>query len=225
MDINRIVMKHLEGLGYACSAVLTGIEGERLAQSESFDLYILDLMLPDLAGERLVASVRSHDAYAPIIITSARDTVTDKVDLLELGANDYLVKPYDLDELAARVSAHLRMCKSFDSNQTITYRDWVIDYRTSSLFVGNTPVRLTRTEFSIIALLASNPRKAFSKQEVFESVQNEPYEMDNNTLNVHLSNIRSKLRASGTDTYWISCRSVSSTCSPRWCSPTRFSCR
>lgn len=201
LDINRIVMRHLEGLGYACTSAHTGVEGEQLIQSESFDLLILDLMLPDVSGEHLVASIRSRNASVPIIITSARDTVPDKVDLLELGANDYLVKPYDLDELAARVNAHLRMFKSFDNNQTITYRDWTIDYRRSSLFVGDTLVRLTRTEFSIIALLASNPRKAFSKQEIFESVQNEPYEMDDNTLNVHLSNIRSKLRASGTDSY------------------------
>ena len=200
-DINRIVVRHLEGLGYACTTALSGTEGERLIQSESFDLLILDLMLPDLTGERLVASVRSRDASVPIIITSARDTIPDKVDLLGLGANDYLVKPYDLDELAARVSAHLRMRRSFGNTQTVSYRDWIIDYRTSSLFIGSTSIRLTRTEFSIIALLASNPRKAFSKQEIFESVQNEPYGMDDNTLNVHLSNIRGKLRASGTDSY------------------------
>lgn len=200
-DISRIVVRHLEGLGYACTAALSGIEGERLIQSESFDLLILDLMLPDLTGERLVASIRSRDTSVPVIITSARDTIPDKVDLLGLGANDYLVKPYDLDELAARVSAHLRMRNAIGSNQTVAYKDWVIDYRTSSLIVGDAPVRLTRTEFSIIVLLVSNPRKAFSKQEIFESVQNEPYGMDDNTLNVHLSNIRSKLRASGTDSY------------------------
>ncbi len=221
-DINEIVATHLARHGYACSQAFSGSEARLLMNAEPFpfDVVISDLMLPGLAGEDLVRLIRGRDERVPVIVISARTAASDRIDLLKLGADDYLVKPFDLDELLVRVEVQLRhrsgatapatsrrggdperVTGDPESPAAMRFRSWELDPEARSFFVDGEPVELTRIEFNILSTLMAHPRRVFSKQELFEAAWGEPYAADDNTVNVHVSNIRSKLKATGTDGY------------------------
>ena len=203
-DINEVVAVRLRRNGFACTQAFSGSEGRLLLGSgQPFDLVITDLMLPGLAGEGIVRLVR-ESSDVPVIVMSARTTAADKVALLELGADDYLVKPFDLDELLARVQVQLRHAvarrangRASDSSAAalLRYKDWAIDADARTLTVRGEQVRLTRLEFNIAEALVRRPRKVFTKRELFEIAWNEESAVEEKAINVHVSNIRSKLRA------------------------------
>lgn len=215
-DINQIVATRLAREGFLCTQAFSGSEARLLMKaapdenprSEAgtfpFDLVICDLMLPGVAGDELVGEIRALDAGVPIIVVSARTAPADKIDLLGIGADDYLTKPFDLDELVARIAVQLRhrgRAKAPGAGDTLRFRSWELDPASKTFTAAGTPIELTRIEFAIVELLMRHPRRVFSKQELFEGAWGEPYAADDNTLNVHISNIRTKLRASGTDGY------------------------
>ena len=161
-------------------------------------------MLPGATGEELVGLIRERDAATPVVVISARSTAADKIGLLGLGADDYLVKPFDLDELAARVAVQLRHrgVTAVASAEVLRYRRWTLDSAARTLAVDDvTEVPLTRIEFNILEALVRRPNKVFSKSELFELAWGEPFAGDDSTVAVHVSNIRAKLRATGTDDY------------------------
>lgn len=179
-------------------------------------------MLPGATGEELIAALRKRDAGLPVIVISARTSTTDRVDLLKLGADDYLTKPFDLDELAARVEVQLRHRTSTNlgargeaagtpgdtpagepggGTGTLTFRSWKLDPSARTFTVAGGPVALTRIEFNLIEAMMRQPKRAWSKQDLFEAAWGEPYAGDDGTVTVHISNIRAKLKASGTDGY------------------------
>ncbi len=208
--ISRIVADHLGNAGYACTQAFSGTEAllvleASAARDEGFDVIVCDLMLPGLPGEDIVRLIRAADAHTPIVVTSARTSATDKVDLLKLGADDYLAKPFDLDELLARIEVQLRHCGRALAPQpggnVLRVGAWVIDRAARTLAVDGAEVPLTRTEFNIVDLLAAHPRKVYTKQELFELAWGEPYAAEDSTVSVHVSNIRAKLKATGTDGY------------------------
>lgn len=212
-DINHIVTTHLTRTGYTCTQAFSGTEARLLLESGAntspiFDIVICDLMLPGMTGEELISLIREHDAATPIIVTSARTATTDKIDVLKLGADDYLAKPFDLDELAARIEVQLRhreprgaAARDNGSNSTLRFRDWELDPDARAFIAAGMPVELTRIEFNIMEILMRRPKRVFTKAELFEQAWSEPYAADDNTVNVHVSNIRSKLKASGTQDY------------------------
>lgn len=221
-DINEVVTVHLRRNGFACTQAFSGSEGRLLLSgAEPFDLVITDLMLPGLAGEDVVRLVRARGDM-PVIVMSARTTATDKVALLKLGADDYLSKPFDLDELLARVQVQLRHAAVRRASATdapfgerlpepaaqavMRYKDWMLDIDARTLSVQGEPVRLTRLEFNIVEALVRRPRKVFTKRELFEIAWNEEGAVEEKAVNVHVSNIRSKLRAVGSvgeiETVW-----------------------
>ena len=223
-DISGIVAEHLERAGYACSQAFSGTEArlvlERAAAggtagssvpgagsfaSAPFDVVVCDLMLPGMPGEDIVRLIRETDAATPIIVTSARTAATDKIDLLKLGADDYLAKPFDLDELVARIEVQLRhrgrAAAPSSGGRMLRVGSWELDGEARTLAVGGEDVPLTRIEFNIVELLAAHPKKVYTKQELFELAWGEPYASDDSTVSVHVSNIRSKLRPTGTDGY------------------------
>lgn len=208
--ISGIVADCLGNAGYACTQAFSGTEARLVleavaARGERFDVVVCDLMLPGLPGEDIVRLIRATDAHMPIVVTSARTSATDKIDLLKLGADDYLAKPFDLDELLARIEVQLRhRGRAFASQpggDVLRVGAWAIDRAARTLTVDGAEVPLTRTEFNIVELLAAHPRKVYTKQELFELAWSEPYAAEDSTVSVHVSNIRAKLKSTDTDGY------------------------
>lgn len=218
-DINHIVATRLAREGYACTQAYSGTEARLLLHAGAtgeapepfpFDLVVCDLMLPGLTGEELTVLVRERTADVPIIVISARTATADKIDLLELGADDYLTKPFDLDELTARVAVQLRHRRGAaqtgaggtgGTGHELRFRSWTLDPDARTFSAAGASVELTRTEFNIVEMLMSHPKRVFSKRELFEGAWGEAYAADDSTVTVHVSNIRAKLKASGTSDY------------------------
>ena len=271
--INDVVCSALKGEGYECVSAYSGTEARLLLQVEPlacpFDLVICDLMLPGMSGEEVVAFIRAR-SNVPILVISAKAEVVDRVSLLKQGVDDYLVKPFDLDELAARVEALLRRSgvekashmseRDIDKSCTggiyagednlgegnqrervannwpekvannwpekvannwqeraasnwperttnnqqacaITFGEWLLDEEQRRFEVRGVPVRLTRTEFDIVAALMRYPRKVFTKRELYEAVWHEESFVEEKAINTHISNIRTKLKGTGTESY------------------------
>lgn len=200
--INEVVARRLERDGVMVTAAFSGTEARLLLDQRAFDLVICDLMLPGMMGEDLLRSIRCTHPGLPVIVISAKATPADKVELLGMGADDYLGKPFDLDELAARVQVQLRhQAAAVDgaaSPDVVRAGRWTIDRAAHVLTVEGHEVPLTRTEFNMVELLASHPGRVFTKQQLFEHAQGEPYQAQSSTVNAHISNLRAKLKPTGT---------------------------
>lgn len=209
-DINNVVAAALARAGYACAQAFSGSEARLLLKAGAaageapYDLVITDLMLPGSSGEELVREIRAR-SDVPVIVVSARTDTGDKVELLKLGADDYLAKPFDLDELLARIEVQLRHRGRVPASQpggdVLRVGAWAVDRAARTLAVNGADVPLTRTEFNIVELLALHPKKVYTKQELFELAWGEPYAAEDSTVSVHVSNIRAKLKPTGTDGY------------------------
>lgn len=202
-DINAMIKEHLEKRGYACTSAFSGTEALLLVKADSFDLMILDLMLPGLPGQEVLAKLR-ETIQVPVIVLSAKDELDTKVDLLTIGANDYMTKPFELKELEARVIVQLRNVTDGAQNkrESYSYRDLHFDMEKKLLFVGEEAVTLTAQELRIMELLLKHPGKVFSKNEIYEYAWENYYIGEDKTINVHISNIRSKIKQV-TDTEYI----------------------
>ena len=192
-DINNAAAEYLRRRGCACDQAFSGTEGLRLWREGGYDLLLVDLMLPGLSGDELVEEVSGR---TPIIVVSARTELSGKVALLTSGADDYLTKPYALEELWARVQVQLRHASAAPVRERLRFRAWELDLEEMTLTAAGQPVSLTAHEFKIVALLAGRPKRVFTKQQIYEAVW-----VEDKTISVHISNIRAKLRPSGTDGY------------------------
>lgn len=192
--INEMMKTGLSKAGYSCISAFSGTEAKLLLESRSFDLMILDLMLPGLTGEQLLGKVRKGSSM-PVIVLSAKDELDTKVDLLTLGADDYMTKPFELKELEARVLVQLRNHAQRDeANCRLEYKNLCLDTEKKQLFVNKNPVSLTAREYRIMELFLKYPQKVFSKNELYEYAWEEYYIGEDKTINVHISNIRSKIK-------------------------------
>ncbi|MDE6280376.1 MAG: response regulator transcription factor [Oscillospiraceae bacterium] len=194
VDINRLLCTILEGAGYTCRAAFSGSEALLWAEKYDYDLILLDLMLPGVTGEELIARIR-RGRTMPIIVASAKVGVSDRVNVLKLGADDFIPKPFDNAEVLARVEAQLRRSRQFASPKAdmLSAGSLVLDKDSHTVTVNGEELSLTGREFDILALLMENPRRAFSRAQIYETVWGEDFIGDDNTVNVHVSNLRSKL--------------------------------
>ena len=199
-DINNSTAEYLRRKGCQCSQAFSGTEGRSLWQAGGVDLLLVDLMLPGLSGSELIGEIR-RTSRTPVIVLSAKTELSDKVELLGLGADDYLTKPYQLEELWARILVQLRHASAAPVEASLRYRDWVLNLEEMTLTAAGQPVNLTAHEFKIVELLVSRPKRVFTKQQIYEAVWQEGYAIEDKTITVHISNIRAKLRPSGTDGY------------------------
>lgn len=197
-DINNAAAEYLRRRGCACDQAFSGTEGLRLWREGGYDLLLVDLMLPGLSGDELVEEVSGR---TPIIVVSARTELSGKVALLTSGADDYLTKPYALEELWARVQVQLRHASAAPVREELRFRAWELDLEAMTLTAAGQPVSLTAHEYKIVALLAGRPKRVFTKQQIYEAVWQEECAVEDKTISVHISNIRAKLRPSGTDGY------------------------
>lgn len=199
--------------GYDVLMAGTGAMANTMISSHCPDLIILDLGLPDMDGMTILRSVREWSKI-PILVVSARSHERDKVEALDAGADDYLTKPFDLDELQARIEVQRRHRAERANTGTgasatdaggyqrlLAFRRWELDPDGRVFRVDGEEVALTRTEFNILELLMGRPQKVFTKQELFELAWGEPYSVEDSTVNVHVSNLRRKLKPTGTDNY------------------------
>ena len=198
--INKVVCSYLGKRGAVCTAAFSGTEGLLRLEGGSFDLLISDLMLPGADGEDVVA--RATTVGLPVIVLSARATVADRVDLLQLGADDYLVKPFDLEELGARVEAVLRRAgrrAGFDGvtssgDDTLRYGSWVLDSRARTFGAGGVPLHLTPTEFAMVKALMATPARVHTKRNLSAAAAGSEGALEDKAVATHIGNIRAKLR-------------------------------
>ena len=194
-DINRLLCTILEGAGYTCRSAFSGSEAMLWAEKYDYDLVLLDLMLPGLTGEEFIARVRAGRTM-PIIVLSAKVAVEDRVNALGLGADDYITKPFDNREVLARVEAQLRRSRSFSpaaGGGELVCGPLRLSREDHTASVNGEEVSLTTREFAILALLMEHPKRAFSRAQIYEAVWGEEFMGDDNTVNVHVSNLRAKL--------------------------------
>ena len=201
--INDVVCTRLRRDGIEVVPAFSGTEAQMLLTARAFDVVVCDLMLPGATGEDIVAFARQRHGALPVVIISAKASPADKVSLLALGADDYLAKPFDLDELAARVQVQLRHSAQGrpGSAERLKAGRLTLDAQARILSVDGVEVPLTRTEFNIAEMLAESPRRVFTKQELFERAWGEPYAAQESTVAAHVSNLRAKLKPTGTDAY------------------------
>lgn len=200
-EINNLLCKALNKQGFITKSAYTGPEGLNMLKSESFDIVLLDIMLPYKSGDRLLSELRLF-SNIPVIVISAKENTQIKIDLLRLGADDYITKPFDIDEVAARIEASLRRVKNNrEGNKLLKFKDIKLDTLAKRVFVNNLELNLTATEIKILELFLSQPEKVFSKANLFESIWNDEYMVDDNTLNVHISRLRQKLKKVSEEEY------------------------
>lgn len=204
VDINRLLCTILEGAGYTCRAAFSGSEALLWVEKYDYDLIVLDLMLPGMTGEELIAHIRKGKTM-PIIVASAKIGVSDRVNVLKLGADDFIPKPFDNTEVLARVGAQLRRSREFSAQKAdvLTVGTLTLDKESHTAAVDGTELPLTGREFDILALLMANPRRAFSRAQIYEAVWGEDFLGDENTVNVHVSNLRAKLAKADPDRSYI----------------------
>lgn len=199
--INKMVQTLLIKNEYTTSAAFSGTEALLLLEKESFDLILLDLMLPGLSGEEILAKI-NEQFQIPIICVSAKDDLDTKLGMIRDGADDYITKPFNNEELIVRIGAVLRRMNKgtiVDKTNISIFKDLVLDSENRSVTINNEPIELTVKEYKILELLISNPKKVFTKQNIFESVWSEEYILDERVVTVHVSNLRNKLKHG--DTY------------------------
>ena len=196
-QIRRALKSVLEARHYEVDLAETAEEGIELTATRTPDIIVLDLTLPGMSG--LEACRRLREWYhGPILILSVRDSDDDKIAALDLGADDYLTKPFSTGELLARVRALLRRTQGADASvMELRAGDLFIDFSKRTVTVNDEPVRLTRIEFDVLALLARNAGRVVTSRMLLEKVWGPEYVGDTQTLRVHVSHLRRKIEAPG----------------------------
>lgn len=196
-DINDIISEVLTRNDFICKKVYSGTEA-LIYLKDDFDLFILDLMLPGLAGEKVIEEIRKT-SNAPVLVLSSKDSMDSKLALLRGGADDYMTKPFNLEELLAR--ANILTKRSEHSGQNLTYKSLRLNTDNYQAYVDDMPLALTKTEFKILELLISNPKQVFTKENLYEYSQGDYYLATDNSVNVHISNLRKKIKKYSKEDY------------------------
>ena len=205
-DINIILRRFLERDGYQVESAFSGTEAKLLLTMHKFDLILLDLMIPGIPGEALIREIR-QTALTPIIVISAKNTLEDKVSVLKDGADDYITKPFERDEVLARVEALLRRSRVVQDNinstgmSDIVWKKLILKPSSREVFVNEHFITLTAYEFDILLHLLQFPDRVFTKEQLYQDVWKSGYYGEDNTINVHISNIRKKIKEYDEESY------------------------
>ena len=192
-DIHNLLKEVLEKEKYKVVDSYSGTEALMVLEREKVDLILLDLMLPGLNGEDIIKKVKD----IPIIVISAKISSEDKVNALISGANDYLTKPFSTEELLARIQVQFRIDKDRKENRKdlkLTYKQMVLNQENHTVYIGENPIYLTKTEYAIMKQLLLNPKQVVTKSKLLEFISKDTLDCDENSLKVHISNIRKKIR-------------------------------
>lgn len=191
-EINKLLCEIIAESGYVPQPAYSGTEALLyLANKQEWSMVLLDLMLPGRSGEEILEQL-GPDRQLPVIIISAKGEQQAKVAVLRMGADDYITKPFDIEEVSARIDIHLgryRRVVEPDRIQELTYKDILLNIDTKTVSVNGSDVVLTAREFAVLELLMSYPKKVYTKQNLFEAAWGEAYLGDDNTITVHMSNL------------------------------------
>ena len=195
VDIHNFIKKILEKENYEVISTYLGRDVDLLLENNNIDLVLLDLMLPDISGEEVLKKIKD----IPVIVISAKLASEDKVSVLSNGANDYITKPFDVNELLARIKVQFRLNQK-EENKDLKYKDLSLDKTAPILHIKTQKINLTKTEYLILKQLLLNPKKVISKTKLIQIINSNdkvtpeimPY--DESSLKVHISNIRKKIK-------------------------------
>ncbi|MDO5423525.1 MAG: response regulator transcription factor [Eubacteriales bacterium] len=188
--IGNLLQELLTQEGYRTLRAYSGTEALLLLTTQTPDLILLDLMLPGLSGEELLPKLKS----IPVIVLTAKAEIDSKVSLLLEGASDYITKPFDTRELLARITVQLRNAPARGLNATLSFAELDLDTASHTVRVSGTPVRLTRTEYALLKQLMQNPSQVVTKSQLLDLISEDTPDCVENSLKVHISNLRRKLR-------------------------------
>jgi DNA-binding response OmpR family regulator len=192
VPLARFIELELVAEGYRISVAHDGIAGLTLARESTPDLAILDWMLPGLSGLELCRRLRATGNKMPVILLTAKDEVSDRVAGLDAGADDYVVKPFSIEELLARIRAHLRRTNEPNSN-LLQFEDLSLDRNTREVFRGQRSIELTAKEFDLLEYLLNHPRQVLTRDQILEKVWGYDFMGDSNIIEVYIRYLRLKL--------------------------------
>ncbi len=189
-----LLKKGLESKGYAADCVIDGEEAQTRIElgHEDYDLVILDLMMPKKTGFEVCQNVRNSKIFIPILILTARDSTTDKISALDMGADDYLVKPFSFKELLARIRALMRRPKKLLPTELKT-RDIVLNPATRKVSRKGQEIKLTLKEFSLLEYLMRHPNQVVNREQILDNMWDFGFDSFSNIIDVHIKNLRKKL--------------------------------
>ena len=196
LDLHFMICKMVMKAGFPVQSAYSGAEAQQLCAQNKYRLIILDLMLPDLSGEELIKLLRQTSAV-PILVTSAKAAVSQRVEVLEMGADDYLVKPFEQAELLARIHSLLRRSQAFTpvvERRKLSFAELSLDLERHEATVNSQLLALTSTEFELLQLFLENPQTVFTKEQLYQRIWGDAYVVEDNAINVHMSNLRKKLK-------------------------------
>ncbi|MEI3391325.1 MAG: response regulator transcription factor [Clostridia bacterium] len=192
IDIHNLIKEVLEKEHYKVLSSYTGTDVIQTLENEKVDLILLDLMLPKINGEEIVKIVKN----IPIIVISAKISPEDKVNVLLNGANDYITKPFNVEELLARVKVQLRIENKNEKNEELKYKGMCLSKEDNhTLYIKDKEIYLTKTEYAILKQLLLNPKQVITKTRLLEKLGDSNLYCDENSLKVHMSNIRKKIKS------------------------------
>lgn len=196
VNINELLKEAFTKENYLCTQAFSGTEARMLLAMNQYSVVLLDLMLPGISGEEVLKEVRTR-GNMPVIVLTAKDTIDDKVDVLRGGADDYVTKPFEIKEILARVEVQIHRFQGSEEmkKRELEYEGLTLDRERFRVSVNGTGLsKITKQEFAILELLMKHPKKVFSKEEIFEYAWEENYMGETKTLDVHISNIRKKIK-------------------------------
>ena len=198
-ELANVLKRHLEDLSCTVQVALSGDVGLKAAESKLFDLILLDIMLPGIDGVEVCRRLRAQRVYTPVLMLTARSTEVDKVLGLEMGADDYLTKPFSVQELLARIKAIFRRVdilaeQAKDSAQPLRLGDVLtIDPRSREVWVRGEPVALTHKEFDLLLHFVRNPGRVYTRAQLLDAVWGYSHESYEHAINCHINRLRAKL--------------------------------
>ncbi len=208
-DINGLLCRILDKAGYETISAWSGSEALLRLEREAFDMLLLDLRLPGMTGEEVIRQLREKENEIPVLVLTAKAALEDKVSVLNLGADDYLTKPFENEEVVARVNARLRRFRKSrteneaesSNNGKLLFKNLVLDKDARTCMVKEQEISLTVLEFDILALLLEHPDKVYSKENIYQAVWKDNYIGEDSTVSVHISNIRKKIAVADEEEY------------------------
>ncbi|TDM20370.1 response regulator transcription factor [Macrococcoides canis] len=191
--ISRVIELELEFAGYKVSKAYTGREGLNIYETNQIDLILLDVMIPELNGLEVLRRIRMADEQTKIIMLTARDTVMDKVGGLDGGANDYMTKPFEIEELLARIRVHLKSAEIKMSSERVQFKSIEIHPNVREVYLDGVNIELTQKEYDLLYYFIENKNQVLDREQIIEHVWGFDYAGDTNIVDVYVRYIRKKL--------------------------------